>query len=1853
MFRRLKNSKFLSNKRRARREASRRRTWGVNHIEWLEERALFACDLYTTAAAKLQEQIDAMQIVVGVAVDIGQEIPFVGTKLASVGDAFDKFAPQLVQKITDASEDLGEAGLRAALFELLNPEDGVLPLLGDRDGNGTVNSNDIHVDGDLSDVNCHVTVSMRLTQELAEVTLPDFKFDVGLGALPFDVKSSGGVKLKFGFDYHDLQFTLSTANGANIDTSMANELTLSVTAEFAPDTQLTADVGFLHATVTDGVTNANGSTAKSSMTAGIQIDIGQNAGGFTATASFDTSADLNLHLHAEVDANFPSVDTDFVMKWNGFEANDAAPTVAFKNISVNMGEFMSELLRPVVDVVQKTAEPILPIIEFVTEPIPVLSDLSNAIGTGDVSILTLAGIAGNQLPEGFKELVEVAEVVIQVLDIVNMFETLPSGDVLFNVGDVDLSGNGDLRNAPKAKKLTDVTEKDLTNLLLNKSKVADLKEKVEDSDLPDELKQPLLSVLDRFASGVSFEFPFLKDPTGALGGLLVGKDATLFKLLVNYQIDSSMDITAPIPIGIDVGIAGVYDLDATIEIGYDTFGLRKFIAKGEASGGYDGDDLLDGLYIKNGSHIFLDGGIEAKVGVDYIVFEASVSGGLLGGIHVSTPSDFAPPGDFADNDDDRIRPFSEIGPCLFAADGNLNAELNAKVRVGTDFLGFEETFNLAKANLLDFDIPCVGNPFYEPPTPNLAVFDPDTGVLTLNTMLAPNIAQPGMPLRVPQPKEINEVYKLTPGLPKPGDPQVAGDIVIVSAFGLKERFVGVTKIVAKGGSGNDSIKILKSNTNGATITADVQISGGDGNDKIVYEGVGTALLSGDKGDDLLVGGDGPQNWIFGGAGNDQLRGGGGENLLNGGQQDDVLVGGSGHNEMGIVVYEGALLTEPGHDQLHGGLGANVMRGGTGNDKLFAGPKNDFLDGGDGQDLLVAGSGRANFQGRRGDDQIIWHVGDGIPLAIDGGEEFRETNTLALVGTADVENLLLSKDLSSSRVQIQGLTKNAFLASDVHHLSFEGNEGQDQVIVAPLGGTPVREVGIHLGDVLKDDKGLGDGVPDKVFIAGTMNDDTVTIETEIAMIQKPVFVDDRPVVAGKLGGIMKITGLPSYTVRVANVEDDLTVATLRGADVVNVKSITGPTQVLTSEGDDVINVLAKKTGNPDDPTDLPDYMAELKIDAGSDRNRLNVDQSASLIAATVDVTSNRISSELLPGVNFTASGGNFQGGIRVASGDFADTIRVQETLPEVITVIETGGGHDLVQVGSNVPNVHSDLTSIAGPLVVDGGADSNVLALNDFEATSGNQQVMIQPGVVLGFAGPSDEIPIFYAASGQLQLALLGSDHVSEKFTLVNPNAAVSILAGGGDDQVLVAGLSRPAGVLGGTGDDRVTLGAGVNKLDSIAGQFIFIGQDGQDHLDVLDSENGAGQSYKLGTTTLERAGAVTVTFNDTLESLNLLADDLDDGLQVTGVPTATTVNVELGAGVDVLTGPDTNNLWKVAASNGQLNTRIHYSSAEKLVGGAQSDLFRIANVAGSTGEIQGGGGTDRLDYSTFLTPIQVNIQSHTATRVGKWGAIEAVVGGAAADTLVGPNLPNGWLVRSANGGRISTLAFWNIHFGSIEHLVGGTSLDSFQFLATGSLAGTISDKGGTADQLDYSPLAAGVRVNLQTGAASKVLKGVAGIERVLGSAGDDVLMGNGAANRLDGGDGHDVLVGAAGNDTLLGGLGRDLLIGGLGSDSVVGGDGDDLIIGNSTSFDANATALLSLLDEWASGNSLAVRVDHLRHGGAGALNGSNVLDTNTVTNDLAADVLTGGEDDDWFWATLDGPIDQQDDMTDLAPEVIN
>jgi hypothetical protein len=177
---------------------------------------------------------------------------------------------------------------------------------------------------------------------------------------------------------------------------------------------------------------------------------------------------------------------------------------------------------------------------------------------------------------------------------------------------------------------------------------------------------------------------------------------------------------------------------------------------------------------------------------------------------------------------------------------------------------------------------------------------------------------------------------------------------------------------------------------------------GDMDDRLVVEGLGDYILSGDGGTgrDWLVSTDDGTSYLNGGPGDDRLRSGYGNDTLHGGSGLDDLNSGDGNDRLFDDDVDGAFdEAGPGPDLLDGGKGVDIVSyerrttsvsvdldnritdegssegdqlmnveslvGGRGNDRLAGDDRHNVLDGGRGRDQLFGRGGRDELRRAEG------------------------------------------------------------------------------------------------------------------------------------------------------------------------------------------------------------------------------------------------------------------------------------------------------------------------------------------------------------------------------------------------------------------------------------------------------------------------------------------------------------------------------------------------------------------------------------------------------------------------------------------------------------------------------------------------------------------------------------------------------------------------------------------------------------------------------------------------------------------------------------------------------------------------
>jgi hypothetical protein len=447
-------------------------------------------------------------------------------------------------------------------------------------------------------------------------------------------------------------------------------------------------------------------------------------------------------------------------------------------------------------------------------------------------------------------------------------------------------------------------------------------------------------------------------------------------------------------------------------------------------------------------------------------------------------------------------------------------------------------------------------------------------------------------------------------------------------------------------------------------------------------------------------------------------------------------------------------------------------------------------------------------------------------------------------------------------------------------------------------------------------------------------------------------------------------------------------------------------------------------------------------------------------------------------------------------------------------------------------------------------------------------------------------------------------------------SGVENLTGGtGDDSFLIAASASVSGIING--------GNGLDVLDYRAfGASVIV------DLSIANS-TGVGKFTSISTIFGSAANDRIIGANNA----NTWGITASGGV-VDGLTFESFENWQGGTGVDSLSGPNTAIIWSVTGANSGTVANVSFNSMENLIGNSQVDTFAFQANGSVSGQINGGLGEDVLNFSGSTAAVVVNLSNNSASSVGSFTSISALVGSAAIDTLLGANNTNTWTISTPTSVNVGSLSI-----GNFESLVGGTGVDVFRAKEGVEYFGSIDGAAGV-DRMEYISFSSSVSVNLSLGTATGFAS-VSRIENITGGNGDDVLVGDAFDNVISGGNGDDVLLGMAGNDTLNGNIGRDLLFGGSGADLIRGSNGEDILIGGLTNYAQEAsgivdrTAIDAIMLEWRRTDSTyAQRIARLNGTVQGGLNGSYVLNAATLIDDEDVDDLWGDAGLDWFWAGL-------------------
>lgn len=951
------------------------------------------------------------------------------------------------------------------------------------------------------------------------------------------------------------------------------------------------------------------------------------------------------------------------------------------------------------------------------------------------------------------------------------------------------------------------------------------------------------------------------------------------------------------------------------------------------------------------------------------------------------------------------------------------------------------------------------------------------------------------------------------------------------------------------------------------------ISGGAGTDRLNFgaftSNVSVSLRDGHAAFSETVGQISQFENVSGGTGNDTLTGDDAVNSLWGGAGHDLLQGLGGND-----VLQGEL----GSDTLRGGGGNDLLDGGTGNDGNFGEADDDtilisrgddFISGGAGTDLLT-GSGDVDFL-----------LTDLVLVSAIGSAGVQSLELAQLTGGAG-DNVLNANGFSGSVTLIGGDGRDTLgdaagndrlvggTGSDVYRMVASGTD----VIVEAIGGGNDRL------DYTPADGGVSIDLTRTIQQTLRPNH-RLTLNAEIEQFRGSRFADTVQFLVADAGQTRQLDGGAN--------DNPTALDTLRIQSSATTWQITGATSG-TAQGS-AANPPIQFTGfeslGGGNSDDLFVFGAGALfggvIDGGPGNDRL--DWSAAASGRVVTLTDNNPAG--FSGVETSVAGG-FRGIESLIASSLSDTL-----IGDDIAMLWDVGAKQLTDTASRRTLLWDSFETLVGSIgndtfvnvrassamSLDGGAGDD--SLNAAEATlavtlrggegtdtliGGNGADNLDGGVgndfLVGGLGNdtltggvgndwfddmlgtnwidgglgSDAVCIF----GTWTLGATGSGQTMNSIEAIQGGGSSDVLAGtSGADLFTVT----PNGVL--TGNSTGQLFQGFESLQGNLGLDTVTGLDQDDQFGV--SGNGTITAFGatlLGFEMITGGGGVDRLSGDSATNESFTIGTT--GVKVAGVLNATFLSFEVlsgGGGSDSLTlssNAGVTTAWTISRTNGGEVAGLTFANIETVRGGFGDDLFTMLPT-GSVERMEGGGGSNRLDYSAFDSAVSVNL-SATGTGIGTIVGISAVRGGRGADQLTGSSggdrLEGGDGNDTLNGGDGEDLLFGGAGNdslnggGGIDYVIAFRDADMQLTNSSLSFAGVLED---TLVGIEKASLLGGESANTMDASA------FSGSTTLTGGNGDDKLIGGSLADSLDGGAGNDWLIGGNGNDSLLGGAGDDVL----------------------------------------------------------------------------------------------------------------
>ena len=745
---------------------------------------------------------------------------------------------------------------------------------------------------------------------------------------------------------------------------------------------------------------------------------------------------------------------------------------------------------------------------------------------------------------------------------------------------------------------------------------------------------------------------------------------------------------------------------------------------------------------------------------------------------------------------------------------------------------------------------------------------------------------------------------------------------------------------------------------------------GEGDNDVIYGEDGTDTLDGGDGDDGMLGGNHADS-LIGGAGTDYLDGGADNDTLLGDAGADTLLGGDGNDSLNGGTENDSLDGGAGNDTLIAGEGADTLIGGLGDDSLNGGTENDYLDGGAGNDTLIAGEGADTLIGGLGDDQLQGDEGadslngqagnDTLLGGLGADVLYGELGNDSLEGGADNDTL----DGGDGDDTLSGGSGNDILSGGLGADNLAGGDGNDtltggsgaDVLTGGAGSDVFVLEAVTLTEA-NDTSALSDTITD--FQTGVGGDSINLTQLHVANLAAGYgnswsgaeFAYSQNYITFKQSGLDTLVqydrdGLSAdYTAKTVAVLQNTTASSV----IAGVNSTPAKSDKLY-----LIETTALSGGLSEDSTatlnyrivlgQVPTAPVTITIQGG---DQILVNGSAGSRTVTFTASNWWVPQSIQIGaVDDLLIEGNVPAPIlhSFASADSAfnglsETLQVSIIDNDFVRSLESA---KLPSAGNNA--IKYDLAGDAKAQTSVGTYDLD--AGNDLLEVTAAVQASAAGTVFLGNAGDDRLTGVAQAQGGNGNDTLeaagsVGGTFVERTYYINYSNGNLgnvgywARLAGGEGNDVLVSSPTVAADLVGGSGNDSLTGGAGADYLNGDGWEnFTNIGSVGNVG-NLPDTVTARARGATMGWTEIDTVySAVTYTLGANVENLILTgtaANGTGNGLANILTGDAAANRLDGGAGADTLSGGAGNDILIGGTGN------------DWLTGGLGSDIF-VFNTA--------------------------------------------------------------------------------------------------------------------------------------------------------------------------------------------------------------------------------------------------------------------------------------------------------------------